>query len=295
MRIIKSFFCFSLFLFSLIVIGASCFAANENIPAAVGTTITGEDGSLWEQVNVPGFGNSGNKGIVVLHEYQGRLYAVTRNDETGFEIWRTNGTGWEQISVPGLTDRNIYYCYVKPGLLAAKYDTKYNVRNNQWGDMIEFNGNLYLAISTGYQGAQLYGAIGAEIWRYDGTTWEPVMGEAVDTDESGSITAISGCAAGDGAPTAQITDGSKSWATNQWAGCVLRVDGAFTGANGTDAGVVGMRVFDIISNTADTLTVQQNEKAGYDEDTVCTEFRVRLPADYGHPDNVVAAIGNGDS
>ena len=56
--------------------------------------ITGEDGSVWVQVNPPGFGNQDNLGVVALHPFQGELYAITRNDETGFELWKTSGIGW---------------------------------------------------------------------------------------------------------------------------------------------------------------------------------------------------------
>jgi hypothetical protein len=72
---------------------------------------------------------------------------------------------------------------------------------------------------------------------------------------------ISGCAADDGDVTAQITDATKSWVVNEWADGILQI----TSGNGS------YRRFDIISNTADTLTVQQNEVAGDvgSEYTIC--------------------------
>ena len=282
---------------SFLVCGSGISVAAPYIPVAVETNIIAEDGSVWERVNAPGFGNGENKAIVVMHVYQGRLYAVTRNDESGFEIWRTTAAGgWEKVNVPGLTDQNIYYEYLKPGLYAEKYDTKYNVRNNQWGDMIVFNDKLYLAISSGYQGAQLYGSVGAEIWSFDGSVWEPVMGKAVDADETGTISAISGCTAGDGDSTAAIIDDSKLWAWGEFAGCVLQVEGFFDNSTGvTDPGVQGLRVFDISYNNPTTLWVQQNQFAGLDEDTVCDEQRLRIPADFGRPDSVVAAVDVGNS
>lgn len=280
------------FLFS----GIGIAAADPYIPSALDTVIA-EDGSVWERVNAPGFGNTENKGVVVMHVYQERLYAVTRNDETGFEIWRTtSGGSWEQLSVPGLTDQNIYYEYLKPGVLADKYDSKYNVRNNQWGDMIVYNGYLYLAVSSGYQGAQLYGSLGVEIWRFDGTVWEPIIGEAVDSDETGTITAIGGCTAADGDPSASLTDNTKAWAWGQFEGCVLRVEASFDNSTGvTEPGVQGLRVFDITYNSPTTLWIQQNQLGGYDEDTVCSEQRLRLPADYGRPDSIIPAVDAGNS
>ncbi len=287
---------------AIFILLACCFCwqaqahAGANIPTAL-ETVTADDGSVWERVNAPGFGNAENKAIVALHEYQGSLYAVTRNDETGFEIWKTNSSGgWDQLTVPGLTDRNNYYAYLKEGVFAPQYDTKYNVRNNQWGDMIEFNGKLYLSVCSGYQGAHLYGSIGTEIWRYDGTTWEPVMGESVDADETGTITAISGCAAADGDTGASFVDNTKNWAWGEFEGCVLRVEGTFDGSSGeAEPGVQGLRVFDILYNNTNTLWVQQNELAGLDEDTVCDELRLRIPGDFGRPDNLVAPVNTGDS
>ena len=72
-------------------------------------------------------------------------------------MWKTSGIGWTQITVPGLTDNSNFFGLIKPGVFADQYDAKFNLKQNVWGDMIEFNGSLYLAITTGYQGAQLYG------------------------------------------------------------------------------------------------------------------------------------------
>ena len=95
--------------------------------------ISGEDGSVWVQVNPPGFGNQDNVSIVALYPFQANLYAITRNDVTGFELWRSPGTGWTKISVPGFTDNNDYFGWLKPGNFAPQYDTKYNLKQNIWG------------------------------------------------------------------------------------------------------------------------------------------------------------------
>ena len=257
--------------------------------------ITGEDGSVWVQVNPPGFGNQDNLSVVALHPFQGELYAITRNDETGFELWKTSGTGWTNITVPGFTDNSNFFGFIKPGIAADNYDAKFNLKQNIWGDMIEFNGSLYLVISTGYQGAQLYGSQAFEIWRFNGTTWEAIAAQSVDTDESGIITGISDCADVDASFTADISDSLKSWTDNEWADCILRVEGEFDGSEGTDPGTPGIRVFDIISNTGDTLTIQEHENANAAQYTVCAEHRIRRAGDPGRPDNVVPGIGAADA
>jgi len=257
--------------------------------------LMGEDGSVWVQVSPPGFGTKDNVSVVALQPFQGELYAITRNDVTGFELWKTSGIGWTNITVPGLTDNSNYFGWIKPGVSAPQYDTKYNLKQNTWGDMIEFNGSLYLVISTGYQGAQLYGSQGFEIWRFNGTTWEAIAAQSVDSDESGTITGTSDCTNDDTAFTALITDSTKTWTTDEWAGCVLRVEGEFDGSEGTEAGIPGIRVFDIISNTGDTLTIQEHEDANADRYTICAEHLIRRAADPGRADSVVPTIGATDA
>jgi hypothetical protein len=277
---------------TFLVVSQSTVAALE-VPEALDTLI-GEEGSQWEQVNQPGFGNQDNIAIVSLYPYQESLYAITRNDETGFEIWKTSGTGWVQLTIPGLTDNSNFFGWLKPGVGADQYNTKYNLKQNIWGDMIEFQGNLYVAVSSGYQGAQFYGSQGFEIWRFDGITWEAVAAQSVDADESGTITGLSECTDGDAAFTAEITDASQVWTPDVWTGCVLRVEGEFDGSEGTKAGTPGIRVFDIVSNTMDTLTVQEHENAGVAQYTICAEHRIRRASDTGRPDNVVPGIVEDD-
>ncbi len=255
----------------------------NNIPVAL-ETITADDGSIWERINVPGFGNQYNVAFVAMAPFQGSLYALTRNDQTGFELWKTTCDGWTRVTVPEFT-QNDYYGWLKPGFMSPPIDRKFNLKQNIWGDMIEFKGSLYVAVSTGYQGAQLYGSIGFEIWRFDGTYWQPVVSKSIDSEAAGTITAISSCANNDGTYTATFTDSSKNWTTNQWAGSVLEVTGTFSD------GTKGLRRFNIISNTKTALTVQENEVADANEYTICAVHTVTC--DPGRPNyNVPAVVAN---
>ncbi len=252
------------------------------IPAAL-ETVTADDGSVWEGVSLPGFDAVDNISVVAMAEYQGRLYAMTRNQDNGAEVWRTAGTGWEQVLYPGGETNGVY---------------GNTVLNNVWARMIEFQGKLYFGFSSGLQGGTL-GSSGCEIWRYDGVMWEPVISDKKDVDESGLITSIASCIPGflrgedgqylDGDPntggtqkipsgetstTATITDDSKSWTTDQWAGATLQI----TSGDGEN------RKFNIISNTADTLTIQQDEEAGTGTDAASeTEFTECVLALYSNP------------
>ena len=249
------------------------FAAN--IPAAL-ETITATDGSTWERVSTPGFGDRNNTDVVSMCPFQGSLYALTRNDETGFELWRTAGSGWQRVTVSGFTDQNGFYGYLKNPIVWPTYGPalKYNLNMNIWGDMIEFKGYLYVAVSTGYQGSALFGSQGTMIWRTNGVQWEPVIGRGLTHDVTGTLTTISSCTSGDGSYTATFTDSSKNWTVNSLAGAVLTVEGTYTSTTHGTAGLVvpGLRRFKIISNTSNTLTVQEDEIANSTTQyTICAE------------------------
>ena len=51
----------------------------QNLPLSK-AEIAGEDGSIWERISEPGFGDRENLAIVAMCAYQGRLYASTRNE-----------------------------------------------------------------------------------------------------------------------------------------------------------------------------------------------------------------------
>ena len=246
-----------------------------SIPAAL-ETITANDGSIWERVSTPGFGDRNNTDVVSMTPFQESLYALTRNDETGFELWKTVDTGWQRITVQGFTDQNTFYGYLKNPIVWPTYGPalKYNLNMNIWGDMIEFKGYLYVAVSTGYQGSALFGSQGTMIWRTDGVQWEPVIGRGLTHDITGTITAIDSCGNNDGSYTATFTDSTKNWAVNSLAGSTLTVESTYTSTTHGTAGLVvpGLRLFKIISNTNDTITVQEDEVANSTTQyTVCAE------------------------
>lgn len=204
-----------------------------------------EDSSVWEEVIEPGFGSSDNYAVVAMAEYQGRLYAMTRNETEGAEIWRTADKTWEQVPFPNGETNGIYD---NPWISCL------------WGSMIVFRDKLYCGFSSGHQGS-VFDSTGCEIWSYDGSSWEPIISDKKDTEESGVISGISGCEDADGDVTSQITDRTKNWEKDQWSGGILQI----TSGSGK------FRRFDIVSNTKDALVIQQNEVAGNinEEYTIC--------------------------
>jgi len=224
----------------------------QEIPDGI-EIVVGKDGSLWERVNDFGFGSDTNISVVAMREFKGSMYAMTRNEITGGEIWRTADGGWEQVLFPDGETNGIY-------------GNPWN--NNVWGEMIVFQDKLYCCFSSGLQGTVLK-STGCEIWSYDGTSWEAVISDKKDVEESGSITEITGCARKDNETTAFVTDETKDWVVDQWAGGVLQI----TSGNGK------YRRFDIITNTENTLTIQQNETAG----DVGREYTVCETKHYSNP------------
>ena len=248
----------------LLLYFACCFFCSSAISADIPTsleTVTATDGSTWERVNVPGFNNINNMSVVAMAEYQGHLYALTRNQVQGCEVWRTNSSGgWEQVLFPN-------------GVTNGVYNNKW--LNNVWARMIVFNGKLYFGFSAGLQGNYL-GSSGCEIWRYDGVTWEPIISDKypIAAVQSGTISGITSCGLSDGSTTADFTDSTQNWTANQWAGGVLTIT----------SGTGQFRKFRIISNTADTLTIQQNETAGtYNASGQETEYSDCTSQQYDNP------------
>ncbi len=231
-----------------------------------------EDGSQWETVCDPGLGNIKNYSIVAMAEFQGLLYAMTRNEEAGAEVWRYGGTSWEQVPYPDGETNGIYG---NPWL------------NCLWGEMIVFNEKLYCGFSSGCQG-RVRRSTGCEIWRYDGDVWEPVISDRLDTEENGTITGIAGCDDADTETTAFFTDAGKIWEIDQWAGAVLQIT----------SGEGRFRRFDIIANTADTLTVQQNEVDSTANDDF-TEYTVCGSRHFDNPfpphETDIGAVAAGDT
>ena len=125
--------CMAVMLFS-----GALASAQLNIPDAVDDQIIADDGSVWEQVSLPGFEDTNNMSVVAMAEYQGSLYAMTRNQcARNGGMATTSSGGWEQVLFPDGVTNGIYG---NPWI------------NNVWGRMIVFNGKLYFGFSSGLQG-----------------------------------------------------------------------------------------------------------------------------------------------
>jgi hypothetical protein len=104
------------------------------------------------QVNIDGFGDSYNAGVLALEIFNDRLYAASDNYQIGAKVLRMeiNG-GWTAVSEPGFGSAN-------------------GNKNAAIPDMTVFNGNVYA--STAWAGIGVVG----QVWRSpNGSTWNPVI------------------------------------------------------------------------------------------------------------------------
>jgi len=105
---------------------------------------------IWRQVNLNGFGDPYNVGVLALEIFKDQLYAASDNYQIGAKVWRmeTNGS-WTAVSEPG-------------------FGSAYGKKNAAIPDMTVFNGNLYA--STAWSG------IAGQMWRTpDGASWNLVV------------------------------------------------------------------------------------------------------------------------
>lgn len=138
----------------------------------------------WTPVNEPGFGDPDNQGILMLCEFQDRLYATTFNNN-GFELWCSDCEGnppyrWEKV-----LDRG-----------AGR-----GPENQIGATMHVFKGSLYIGTAIQNGGNDLnnkIGPAGSEVIRVNPDhSWDLIIGGARYTDQGRKIP-LSGVAAGFG-------------------------------------------------------------------------------------------------
>ena len=99
----------------------------------------------WERVNLNGFGSSKNTAVTSLVEFQGMLFAGTRNWTNGAELWRSvDGAVWTQI--------------VQNGFGGGA--------NSGWVDsLVVYHGSLLVALRNYQTGAQVWSSANSEAWQ----------------------------------------------------------------------------------------------------------------------------------
>ena len=115
---------------------------------------------MTEPIADPGLDGSDDQvGVVAVHEFLEANWMIVRDDVNGGSVWRWDG---------------------EANLVGSTWDNPH--LNALFGAMTEFQGELYVGLSSGFQGSD-HGSTGAEVWATDGETWRPVMGPTVDADD----------------------------------------------------------------------------------------------------------------
>ncbi len=208
-------------LFALVLAGLAL------APAAAGAAEPWE----WTQINEDGFGGAApltNEQVAALCEFNGQLYASTRNNELGAEVWRYDGgTAWTQVNQSGFG----------------------NPANRGTDDLIVYNGKLYVGV---------WNDSGCWVNSYDGSTWTPAstpnFGDAGNTYSSAADFIIFNgslyCAAGLYDSNVYRYDGGTTWtkvtandfgnANNERSRCLAVHNGVLYAGiyNDTDGGEV---------------------------------------------------------
>lgn len=215
--------------------------------------------------------DANNLAITASARFGDHYYLLVRNDDTGAQVWRVAGdASAERLTFPGGHVGGFYGNRALNGLLGA---------------MAVYRGELYVGVSSGFQGAR-HESTGAELWAFDGEDWRPVVSNLVDDDPALTLT---GCTADPGASTATLS----------FTGATLDPGSAVGGVLDDIASVVdGPNVLRVVGNTAATITVQRDDVALEDELTDCAglgaghTMHLRLGADengFGEPWNKAIA------
>lgn len=115
---------------------------------------------MTEPVAEPGLdGQEDQVGVVATASFQGETWMLVRDDAHGASVWTWNGS--------------------EASLQQADWGNPH--LNAIFGSAVEFQGELFVGLSSGFPGAG-HKSAGSEIWATDGEGWRPVMGPQVDED-----------------------------------------------------------------------------------------------------------------
>lgn len=216
------------------------------------------DGVSWKRVVAGGFGNTANIGVNALASFGGYIYAITVNNSTGPEVWRSASGDlgeWSQVSTPALSS----------GVVAQ--DVVLEV----------VNGQLYLGLGREV-GANLYRA---ELWRSaDGQTWTAVFTDGLGNPNNSIVGGLAEFQGELYVGIRNVVQGGEVWRlrpSSTWQSVVT--GGLGDAANGRPYGlfVFQNRLYLVISNLAGGAQVWVSEDGA--------SWRQVVSGGWGNPTN----------
>jgi hypothetical protein len=213
---------------------------------------------IWRQVNISGFGDPDNTGVLALEIFNDRLYAASDNYQIGAKVWRreTNGI-WTAVSEPG-------------------FGSAYSTANRAIPDMTVYEGNLYAG--TGWAG------FSGQVWRTpNGTTWSQVVPDGFGNANNFSISPFYNF---DGilyAGTDNTEDGLEIWRSatgdqGDWENVVTSGNGNSNNYLATSFIEYGDHLYAAIENISDGAEIWQTSNG--------STWSPVSSGGFGDPDNV---------
>ncbi|MHB8897068.1 MAG: hypothetical protein ACYC99_18105, partial [Candidatus Geothermincolia bacterium] len=139
------------------------------------TPALGSGADIWSAVSTGGFGTNLNSSTYCLTTHGGFLYAGTGNTSTGCEIWRYDGASWQRVVGRG-----------GAGTTAPGFG---DPRNTAVNSMVSWHG--YLWVGTNNNPNASPPGTGAEMWRFDGSTWAQANLDGFDDPlHNGTVSSI---------------------------------------------------------------------------------------------------------
>ncbi len=198
------FFSISIIVVFSLVAGLTASTAQTPQPAAQPQVDSAVP--IWRQVNINGFGDHDNAGVLALEIFNDRLYAASDNYQIGAKVWRreTNGS-WTAVSEPG-------------------FGSAYSTANRAIPDMTAYEGNLYAG--TGWAG------LSGQVWRTpNGTTWSQMVADGFGNSNNNGVSTFGTFDGFLYAGTNNPTDGLEIWRSA--TGNLGDWDPVVTGGNGS--------------------------------------------------------------
>ncbi len=198
------------------------------------------NGVSWLKANIDGFGNVNNKEISSLAYFDGHLYAATRNDTTGLEVWRTDAPAndWTEVNAAaGFGGADYFagnamavfdgYLYLSTFNAASGGSVYRSSDGLVWTEIVQSVGGFGDANNWGsyamatYDGALYLGTFnwttGTEVWRTtNGTSWLQVNADGFGIQKNYGVISWSEL---DGVlyATLRNDDGCQVWRTALFA------------------------------------------------------------------------------
>lgn len=126
------------------------------------------DGSVWSKIGGDGVSSSWNTTtyleVNALSSYQGVLYAGVGGSVGDGELWRFDGAIWTKVGGDGV---------------GSSWDGTTHRRVNT---ITAYNGDLYVGTAGS--------AADGDIWKYDGTNWQQVGGDSVNSSWINTVTSV---------------------------------------------------------------------------------------------------------